>query len=64
MHGYNESKLIGIETIKDKSYSHSALVTKAKRVFVDAKKNPGKGIKSFFRPNSENTFQKIKRVLY
>ena len=47
MRGYDESKLIDIETIKDIFYLHNALLTKAERVFLRTKKNPGKGIKSF-----------------
>ena len=48
MRGYDKSKLIDIETIKDKIYFHSALLTTAERVFLDTKKNPEKRIKSFF----------------
>ena len=50
MRGYDKSKLIDIEKIKDKSYFHSALLAKAERVFLDTKKNPGIGVKSFSPP--------------
>ena len=43
MRGNDESKLIDTETIRDKSYFYNA-----ERLFLDTKKNPKKGIKSFF----------------
>ena len=36
--GYDESKLIDIETIKDKSYLHNTLLTKVEIIFLDSKK--------------------------
>ena len=39
MHGYDESKLIDIETIKNKYYFYNVLLTNAKRIFLDTKKN-------------------------
>ena len=48
MKGYDESKLIDLETIKDKSYFPSVFLTKTQRIFLDAEKDPNKGIKNFF----------------
>ena len=51
VHGYDESKLTDIETIKDESFFYNSFLTKAEKVFSDIKKNPKKVIKSFFPPN-------------
>ena len=48
MKGYDESKLIDLETIKDKSYFHNVFLTKTQRIFLDAEKDPNEGIKNFF----------------
>ena len=47
MHGYDEGKLIDIETIKNEFFYNTAL-TKAKKDFLDTKKKFKKGIKIFF----------------
>ena len=44
MRGCDESKLIDTETIRDNAEIY------AERLFLDTKKNPKKGIKSFFLP--------------
>ena len=46
MNEYNESKLIDIKAIKDEFF-YSTVLTKAKTVFLDTKKNSRKGIRSF-----------------
>ena len=55
MHGYDRGKLIDTETIMDKSYSPSnprnVFLIKTQKITLDTKKNPNKGIKSFFPQN-------------
>ena len=46
MNGYNESKLIDRKAIRDEFY-YNTVLTKAKKVFSDTKKNSKKGIRSF-----------------
>ena len=50
MHGYDGSKLTDAEVIKDECYFYNVFLRKAKRVFLDTKKNPKREIKSFFPP--------------
>ena len=38
MNGYNESELIDIKAIKDEFF-YSTVLTKAKKIFLDTKKN-------------------------
>ena len=47
MYRCDESKLINVGPIKDKSYFYNAFLTKAKRVFLDTKKNPEKRTNNF-----------------
>ena len=46
-HGYNEGKLHDIKELESKFLDYTIL-TKTNDVFLDTKKNPRKGIKSFF----------------
>ena len=46
MNGYNENKLIDTKTVKDEFFYNTAL-TKAKKVFLDTKRNFKKGIRTF-----------------
>ena len=62
MNGYNESKLVDIKAIKDEFF-YNTVLTKAKKVFLDTKKNSKKGTRSFFPDkfkeyvsNKENMF--------
>ena len=41
MNGYNESELIDIKAIKDEFF-YSTVLTKAKKIFLDTKKNSKK----------------------
>ena len=45
MRGYDESKLIDTETVRDKRYFYNA-----EKPFLETKKNPKEGIKKFFPP--------------
>ena len=47
MHGYDDGKLIDIETIKNEFF-YSSVLTKAKKVFSDIKKKNLKRGKNFF----------------
>ena len=47
MHGYNKSKLVDTEAIKNDLF-YDTVLTKAKKVFLDTKKNTRRGTKSFF----------------
>ena len=50
MHGYDEWILDGIREVKSE-FLHNTTLTKAKKVSLDAKKIPKKGIKSLFPKN-------------
>ena len=51
IHGYDESKLTDIETIKNEFFYNTVLI-KAKNVFLDTKENPKKGASKKF-PSKE-----------
>ena len=59
MRGYDESKLIDTETIRDNAEIY------AERLYLDTKKKSKKRNKKFFsHPNSKYTFQKINGLFY
>ena len=49
MHGYNESKLLDTEAMQNEFF-YNTVLTKAKKSFLDTKKNSRREIKSFFSP--------------
>ena len=57
MHGYDESKLVDIKAVKNEFF-YNTVLTKAKKVFLDAKENPKKRIKSFFPPKFKESLSK------
>ena len=62
MHGYNEGELYGIKELASKFFRNTIL-RKANEVFLDAKKNPRKGIKRFF-PKNFNKFISKKQTIF
>ena len=63
MNGYIESKLADIKAIKDEIFCKTVL-TKAKKVFLETKKNKKEGISSFLRDKfREYISKKVKDAL-
>ena len=58
MRGYDESKLIDTETIRDNAEIY------AERLYLDIKKIQKRNKKFFSHPNSKYTFQKINGLFY
>ena len=63
MNGYNESKLTDIKTVKDEFFYNTVLTT-AKKLILDTKKNSKKGITSFLPDKfREYILKKEKNIL-
>ena len=60
MHGCNKSKLVDTEAIKN-DFFYDTVLTKARKVFLDTKKNTRRGIKSFFLPKFKEYLPKVQQ---